>query len=133
MIAGEGSQPQIINILLTSSSVGNGFTIQMQRNKYNLKMYCRVQRPPPHSHPAPSPPPPPRCFLSRFKVKVWKAQRDTPTRHSSLLRSVCASQIPPIAREASITGVLSAWGPRSLSCRFKHMSPPKCHVLKRMN
>lgn len=27
------------------------------------------------------------------KVKVWKAQRDTPTRHSSLLRSVCASQI----------------------------------------
>lgn len=47
MIAGEGSQPQIINILLTSSSVGNGFTIQMQRNKYNLKMYCRVQRPPP--------------------------------------------------------------------------------------
>lgn len=49
MIAGEGSQPQIINILRTSSSVGNGFTIQMQRNKYNLKMYCRVQprhRPP---------------------------------------------------------------------------------------
>lgn len=47
MIAGEGSQPQIINILPTSSSVGNGFTIQMQRNKYNLKMYCRVQPPPP--------------------------------------------------------------------------------------
>lgn len=119
MIAGEGSQPQIINILLTSSSVGNRFTIQMQRNKYNLKMYCRVQRRP---QPAPSPPPPSRCFHSRCKVKVWKAQRDTPTRHSSLLRSVCASQIPPIVREASITGVLSAWGPRSLSCRLKHVS-----------
>lgn len=31
--------------------------------------------------------------------------------------------------EASISGVLGAWGPRNLSCHFKHVFP-KCHALR---
>lgn len=68
---------------------------------------------PPPTHSAPS---------VDAKLKFVKL-RERYSYSSQFIAQICLCFAnPPIEREASITRVLSAWGPHNLSCHFKHMS-----------